>query len=114
MMTRLRVTLENVYWRGNEIYTKVEGEPYLVDTGEEISMTRRGLKTTGCLTDHFANGTVEEMLCGTWQGIIWVKGPYNLITVTDLKELNKPWGERHSLSQRLSQLRSRLVKVQPS
>ncbi|MEQ2204830.1 hypothetical protein XENOCAPTIV_019204 [Xenoophorus captivus] len=33
MMTRSRVTLENAYWRGDEIYTKVEGEPYLVDTG---------------------------------------------------------------------------------
>ncbi|MED6262987.1 hypothetical protein ATANTOWER_032154, partial [Ataeniobius toweri] len=111
MMTRPRVTLENAYWRGDEIYTKVGGEPYLVDTGAEVSMTRRGLKTTGYLTVQFANGTVEEMPYGTWQGIIWVKGPYNLITVTDLKELNKPWGERRSLSQRLSQLRSRLVKV---
>ncbi|MEQ2199097.1 hypothetical protein XENOCAPTIV_024658 [Xenoophorus captivus] len=55
--------------------------------------------------------TVEEMPYGTWQGIIWVKGPYNLIIVTDLKELNKPWGDRRSLSQRLSQLQSRLVKV---
>ncbi|MEQ2218620.1 hypothetical protein XENOCAPTIV_005779 [Xenoophorus captivus] len=104
MMTRPRVTLENVY-------SKVEGEPYLVDTGVEVSVTRRGLKTTGYLTVQFANGTVEEMPYGTWQGIIWVKGPYNLIPVTDLKELNKPWGERRSLSQRLSQLRSRLVKL---
>ncbi|MEQ2213602.1 hypothetical protein XENOCAPTIV_017662 [Xenoophorus captivus] len=111
MMTRPRVTLENAYWRGDEIYTKVEGEPYLVDTGAEESMTRRGLKTTRYLTVQFANGTIEEMPYGTWQGIIWVKGPYNLITVTDLKELNKPWGECCSLSQRLSQLRSRLVKI---
>ncbi|MEQ2257853.1 hypothetical protein ILYODFUR_039200 [Ilyodon furcidens] len=74
-------------------------------------MTRRGLKKTGYLTVQFANGTVEEMPYGIWQGIMGVKGPYNLITVTDLKELNKPWGERRSLSQRLSQLRSRLVKV---
>ncbi|MEQ2210393.1 hypothetical protein XENOCAPTIV_012771 [Xenoophorus captivus] len=63
------------------------------------------------LTVQFANGTVEEVPYGTWQGIIWVKGPYDLITVTDLKELNKPWGEHRSLSQRLSQLWSRLVKV---
>ncbi|MEQ2289990.1 hypothetical protein AMECASPLE_038790 [Ameca splendens] len=74
-------------------------------------MTRRGLKTTGYLMVQFANGTIEEMPYGTWQGIMGVKGPYNLITVTDLKELNKPWGEHRSLSQRLSQLRSRLVKV---
>ncbi|MEQ2199233.1 hypothetical protein XENOCAPTIV_028888, partial [Xenoophorus captivus] len=106
MTTRLRVTLENVYWKGDEIYTEVGEEPYLVDTGAEVSMTRRGLKTTGYLTVQFANGTVEEMPYGTWQGIIWMKGPYNLITVTDLKELNKPFGERRSLSQRLSQLRS--------
>ncbi|MEQ2218836.1 hypothetical protein XENOCAPTIV_008717 [Xenoophorus captivus] len=72
MMTH---TLENAYWRGDEIFTKVGGEPYLVDTRAEV------------------------------------KGPYNLITITDLKELNKPWGERRSLSQRLRQLRSRLVKV---
>ncbi|MEQ2301651.1 hypothetical protein AMECASPLE_038282 [Ameca splendens] len=111
MMTRPRVTLENAYWRGDKIYTKVGREPYLVDTGAEVSMTRRGLKTTGYLTVQFANRTVEEMPYGTWQGIIWVKGPYNLITITDLKELNKPWGECHSLSQSLSQLRSRLVKV---
>ncbi|MEQ2208018.1 hypothetical protein XENOCAPTIV_023224 [Xenoophorus captivus] len=111
MMTRPRVTLENAYWREDEIYTKVGGEPYLVDTGAEVSMTRRGLKTTGYLMVQFANGTVEEMPYVTWQGIIWMKGPYNLITVTDLKELNKPYGEQRSLSQRLSQLRSRLVKV---
>ncbi|MEQ2198669.1 hypothetical protein XENOCAPTIV_016314 [Xenoophorus captivus] len=99
------------YWRGDQIYTKVVGEPYPVDTGAEVSMTHRGLKTTGYLMVQFANGTMEEMPYGTWQGIIWVKGPYNLITVTDLKELNKPWGEHRSLSQRLSQLRSGLVKV---
>ncbi|MEQ2193179.1 hypothetical protein XENOCAPTIV_025455, partial [Xenoophorus captivus] len=65
MITRPRVTLENAYWRGDEIYTKVGGEPYLVDTGAEVSMTRRGLKTTGYLTVQFANGTVEEMPYGT-------------------------------------------------
>ncbi|MEQ2210999.1 hypothetical protein XENOCAPTIV_023837, partial [Xenoophorus captivus] len=110
MTTRPRVILENAYWRGDEIYTEVGKEPYLVDTGAEASMTRRGLKTTGCLTVQFANGTIEEMPYGTWQGIIWM----NLITVTVLKELNKPFEERRSLSQRLSQLRSRLVKVGPT
>ncbi|MEQ2192719.1 hypothetical protein XENOCAPTIV_016102 [Xenoophorus captivus] len=114
MTTRPRVTLENAYWRGDEIYTEVGKEPYLVDTGAEVSMTRRGLKTTGYLTVQFANGTVEEMPYGIWQGIIWVKGPCNLITVTHLKELNKPFGEQRSLAQRLSQLQSRLVKVGPT
>ncbi|MEQ2199210.1 hypothetical protein XENOCAPTIV_027519, partial [Xenoophorus captivus] len=106
MMARPQVTLENAYWKGDEIYTEVGEEPYLLDIGAEVSMTCRGLKTTRYLTVQFANGTVEEIPYGTWQGIIWVKGPYNLITVTDLKELNKPFGERCSLSQRLSQLRS--------
>ncbi|MEQ2207724.1 hypothetical protein XENOCAPTIV_017567 [Xenoophorus captivus] len=94
--------------------SEVGKEPYLEDTGAEVSMTRRGLKTTGYLTVQFAKGTAEEMPYGTWQGIIWVKGPYNLITITYLKELNKPFGERRSLSQRLSQLQSRLVKVGPT
>ncbi|MEQ2297408.1 hypothetical protein AMECASPLE_034452 [Ameca splendens] len=90
---------------GEEIYTKVDREPYLVDTGAGVS------RTTGYLTVEFAIRTVEEMAHGTYQGIIWLKGPYNLITVTDLKELNKPWSEDLSLSQRLSQLKSRSVKV---
>ncbi|MEQ2232225.1 hypothetical protein ILYODFUR_008977 [Ilyodon furcidens] len=79
-----------------------------------MSMTRRGLKTKAYLTVQLVNGTIEEMPYGTWQGIIWVKGPYNLITVTDLKELNRPRKERCSLPQRLSQLKSRLVKIGPT
>ncbi|MEQ2198841.1 hypothetical protein XENOCAPTIV_019336 [Xenoophorus captivus] len=57
---------------------------------------------------------IEDMSYGTWQGIIWVKGPYNVITVTHLKELNRPRKERCSQPQRLSQLKSRLVKIGPT
>lgn len=51
-----RVTLENVYWVGDEIYTLVDGSPYLVDTGAEVSMTRKSLKRKQHLTVQCANG----------------------------------------------------------
>lgn len=45
-----RVTLDNAYWVGDEIYTLVDGSPYLVDTGAEVSMTRKSLKRKRHLT----------------------------------------------------------------
>ncbi|KAE8291465.1 hypothetical protein D5F01_LYC11073 [Larimichthys crocea] len=69
MASKARVTLWNAYWVGEDIYANVDGEPYLVDSGAEVSM---------------------RMPFGIWRGVVWHKGPYNLITTQDLKELNEP------------------------
>uniref|UniRef100_A0A3B5PZW3 ribonuclease H n=1 Tax=Xiphophorus maculatus TaxID=8083 RepID=A0A3B5PZW3_XIPMA len=114
MASRSRVVLENAYWEGDEIYAKVEGVPYLVDTGAEVSMTRKDLKTAGHLKVQFANGKIEEMPYGTWKGVVWVKGPYNLLTVKDLDELSKKKSTHRRLERRLTSLKARLVKVGPT
>ncbi|KAI3352544.1 hypothetical protein L3Q82_005491 [Scortum barcoo] len=69
MATKARVTLENAYWVGDDIYAKVDGKPYLVDSGAEVSMTRRSLETKGHLKVQLANGTLEEMPFGIWKRI---------------------------------------------
>ncbi|KAF0022147.1 hypothetical protein F2P81_025601 [Scophthalmus maximus] len=59
-----RVVLDNAYWEGDEVYSKIDGVPYLVDTGAEVSMTRRSLKTEGHLQVQLANGKIEDMPYG--------------------------------------------------
>ena len=108
MAKEARVTLENAYWKGNDIYTNVEGIPYLVDTGAEVSMTRRSLTEIGYLTVQLATGTIEKIGYGIWKNIIWTLGPNNLITVADLNELNQPHGRRSCVKKKLEILRSRL------
>lgn len=111
MASEARVTLENAYWVGDDIYTKVDGEPYLVDSGAEVSMTRKSLETRGHLKVQFANGIVERLPFGIWKGIVWVKGPYDLITTRDLRDLHSPKRIQKSLRRRLNLLQSRVVRV---
>ncbi|KAM3582756.1 uncharacterized protein V6R79_016158 [Siganus canaliculatus] len=99
---------------GDDIYTKVDGEPYLVDSGAEVSMTRRSLETKGHLRVLLANGSLERMPFGIWMGIVWLKGPYNLITPRDMKELQLPQRMRRSLRRRLDKLQSRVVRLEPA
>lgn len=61
MASKARVSLEHAYWVGDDIYTTVDGTPYLVDSGAEVSMTRRSLPTKGHLKILLASRTVEEM-----------------------------------------------------
>ncbi|KAI3367034.1 hypothetical protein L3Q82_009668 [Scortum barcoo] len=114
MATKARVTLENAYWVGDDIYAKVDGKPYLVDSGAEVSMTRRSLETKGHLKVQLANGTLEEMPFGIWKRIVWLKGPYDLITTRDLKELQLPKKLRRSLRRRLDKLQARVVRLEPA
>ncbi|KAM3582740.1 uncharacterized protein V6R79_007992 [Siganus canaliculatus] len=99
---------------GDDIYTKVDGEPYLVDSGAEVSMTRKSLETKGHLRVLLANGSLERMPFGIWMGIVWLKGPYNLITPRDMKELQLPQRMRRSLRRRLDKLQSRVVRLEPA
>uniref|UniRef100_A0A4W6EKI2 ribonuclease H n=1 Tax=Lates calcarifer TaxID=8187 RepID=A0A4W6EKI2_LATCA len=96
---------------GGDIYTKVDGEPYLADSGAEVSMTRRSLETAGHLKVQLANGETKRMPFGVWKKIVWIKGSYDLITTRDLKELGKPKNQRTSLRRRLNKLQSRLVRL---
>ncbi|KAI3377338.1 hypothetical protein L3Q82_008541 [Scortum barcoo] len=89
-------------------------EPYLVDSGAEVSMTRRSLETKGHLKVQLANGTLEEMPFGIWKRIVWLKGPYDLITTRDLKELQLPKKLRRSLRRRLDKLQARVVRLEPA
>ncbi|KAI3365400.1 hypothetical protein L3Q82_010490 [Scortum barcoo] len=87
---------------------KSDEEPYLVDSGAEVSMTRRSLETKGHLKVQLANGTLEEMPFGIWKRIVWLKGPYDLITTRDLKELQLPKKlRRRSMRRRLDKLQAR-------
>ncbi|XP_014914825.1 endogenous retrovirus group K member 19 Pol protein-like [Poecilia latipinna] len=77
-------------------------------------MTRKDLETAGHLKVQFANGKVEKMPYGTWKGVVWIKGPYNLLTVKDLEELSKKKRNYRDLQRRLTNLKARLVKVGPT
>ncbi|KAI3374213.1 hypothetical protein L3Q82_005938 [Scortum barcoo] len=55
MATKARVTPENAYWVGDDIYAKVDGKPYLVYSGAEVSMTRRSPETKGHLKVQLGN-----------------------------------------------------------
>ena len=90
MEDRARVVIDGAYWVGNDIYVNVDGESYLVDTGAEVSMTRRSLSIIGHLRVQLANGEITTMPYGKWKGIVWLLGPNDLLTIEDLKELNKP------------------------
>ncbi|KAE8283579.1 hypothetical protein D5F01_LYC18982 [Larimichthys crocea] len=106
-----RVTLRNAYWVGEDIYANVDGEPYLVDSGAEVSMTRRSLETKGHLKIMLANGEIDKMPYGIWKGVVWLKGPNNLLTTRDLKRINEPRRGRKSLRRRLDTLQSRAVRL---
>lgn len=94
---------------GDEIYTNVDGTPYEVDTGVEVSITHVDLETKGHLKVGFADGGAKEMPFGIWKGVVWIKGPHNLIAVRDLKELMRPC--KSLLSQRLKEFQAKLVKL---
>ncbi|KAI3375384.1 hypothetical protein L3Q82_021867 [Scortum barcoo] len=85
-----------------------------VDSGAEVSMTRRSLETKGHLKVQLVNGTLEEMPFGIWKRIVWLKGPYDLITTRDLKELQLPKRLRRSLRRRLDKLQARVVRLEPA
>lgn len=111
MASKVQVTLDNPYWVGDDIYTKVDREPYLVDSGAEVYMTRRSLETKGHFEIMVANVTTDKMPFEIWKGIVWLKGPYNLISTRDLKELYAPKRCRKSLRQRLNILQSRVKQL---
>jgi len=48
----------------------VDGRPYLVDTGAEVSMTRKSLKIIGHLRVQFANDEISIMSYGIWKGVV--------------------------------------------
>ncbi|KAI3374035.1 hypothetical protein L3Q82_022598 [Scortum barcoo] len=117
MATKARVTLENAYWVGDDdIYTKVDGRTLFSRlSGAEVSMTHRSLETKGHLKVQLANGTLEEMPFGIWKRIVWLKGPYDLITTRDLKELQLPreTTDDRSLRRRLDKLlQARVVRLE--
>ncbi|KAK9517559.1 hypothetical protein VZT92_022919 [Zoarces viviparus] len=111
MAKRARVTVDHAYWVGDEIYTNVDGVPYLVDTGAEVSMTRKCLETKGHLTVQLADGTIKKTPFGVWKGIVWVLGPYNLMTITDLRELHGSPAGRVPLKKRLEILGAKLIQM---
>ena len=90
--------LENAYWKGDTIYANIEGEPYLVDTGAEISMTNKPLKPQGLLIVELADGRRKPMAYGFWLDKVWIIGSQNLLSLKDL-EGNK------SLAERMEELR---------
>lgn len=89
MAQEARVILEHAYWVGDGIYTNVDGVPYLVDSGAEVSMTRKSLKEAGHLNVQFADGEVKKVPFGIWKGIVWLSGSYDLITTRDLRNLHQ-------------------------
>uniref|UniRef100_A0A3Q1FW71 ribonuclease H n=1 Tax=Acanthochromis polyacanthus TaxID=80966 RepID=A0A3Q1FW71_9TELE len=108
-----RVTLENAYWDGDNIYTDVDGVPYLVDSGAEVSMTRRRLTVRGHLKVQLADGTLTNFPFAVWKGIVWLLGPYNLITTGDLMDLYNQDRGKSSVMQRVESLRARLIRLDP-
>lgn len=100
MESKEQAGITGAYWVGNELRADVEGEPYLVDTGAEVSMTRKNLTTIGHLTVQLADGKLSTIPYGEWKGIVWLLGPNDLITVEDLKELNKPDGQRKPIEEK--------------
>ena len=112
MPNKRRVTLENAYWSGGDIYSEVKGTPYLVDSGAEVSMTRKPLKTKGYLSVLLADDTLRQMPYGVWEGIVWVVGPNNLLTTQDLAELQKPKNQRKQVGARIKELlKSRAIRI---
>lgn len=111
MAHRPRVILWDTYWVGDQIYAKVDEDPYLVDTGAEVSMTRKGLETKGHLRIRLANGKEDVMPYGIWKGIVWLKGPYNLITTEDLRDLREPHRIRRPVKWRLKKLMAKAIKL---
>ncbi|KAI3356865.1 hypothetical protein L3Q82_003519 [Scortum barcoo] len=78
-------------------------------------MTHRSLETKGHLKVQLAeHGTLEEMPFGIWKRIVWLKGPYDLITTRDLKELQLPKRLRRSLRRHLDKLQARVVRLEPA
>lgn len=95
-MQEARVTLEHAYWVRDDICSIVDGVPFLVDTGAEVSMTRRCLKTAGSLRVQLVDGTVKSIPFRSWKGIVWLLGDYDLIPTRDLKTLHQDSGNRVS------------------
>jgi len=94
MKSKKQAVITGAYWVGNEIYADVDGKPYLVDTGAEMSMTRKKLTIIGHRTVRYGNGGMSTMPYAKWKGIEWLLGPDDLVTIKDLRELNKPESQR--------------------
>lgn len=48
------------------------------------------------------------------KGIIWIKGPYNLVIVSNLEILNNPGITKGARIKKLADLKSRFVKLSPT
>lgn len=45
--------------------------------------------------------------------IVWLLGPFHLLTTRDLKEMHKPKRDRVTVKQHLENLYARLVRLEP-
>jgi len=74
-------------------------------------MTRKSLKIIGNLRVQFANGEISAMSYGTWKGVVWLLGLNNLVTIRDLRELNKPKKQRRPMKRKLRLLQAGLTRL---
>lgn len=111
MTDGLRVMLEHGYQIGDEVYANVDGVPYLVDTGAEVSMTRKDLTPRGHLRVRLADGTVTSIPYGIWKGIVWALGKYDLLSLHDLRLLHDETFRPDEIERRLRVLRARLIRL---
>ena len=109
METGVRVVIEGAYWIDDSVYADVDGEPYLVDTGAEVSMTRKALDIVGHLSVQLADGEVTTLPYGLWKGVVWMKGPNNLITMKDLRELRKSKKSRQPMRKKLARVQNEIL-----
>lgn len=81
------MTLENAYIQGDKLYTDVDGVPYLVDTGADVSMTTKKLEPLCMLEVITADGKTIKMKYAEWKGIFWIFRLYDLVSLRDLKHV---------------------------
>jgi len=111
MESETKAVMKGAYWVVKTPYTNVEGKPYLVDTGAEVSMTSKSLTIIGHLTVKFADGVSTTQPYGKWKGIVWLLGPYDLITVGDLQQLNKLENQRQPIEKKIKQLQAASIQL---
>ena len=99
-----RVVLKNAYRQGSNIYTKMDGVPYLVDTGTEVSMTRGNVEVQGHLKITLSNGKVTKMPYGNWKKTVRLLGPYNMVSLNDLDEWHKKGKKQTPVRNKLRKL----------
>uniref|UniRef100_A0A673BIY0 ribonuclease H n=1 Tax=Sphaeramia orbicularis TaxID=375764 RepID=A0A673BIY0_9TELE len=103
--------MEHGYQVGDEIYSNVDGVPYLVDTGAQVLMTRRNLTPKGHLKVQLADGTITSIPYGIWKGIVWALGKYDLLSLHDMKLLYDKTFQPEKIQCRLQILSAKLIQL---